>query len=118
MAHIALGQQNYGELIPQSTIDEVVHTIAERFDPEKIVLFGSYCSGKPNPDSDLDLLVVMSSDQPRNRRASPIRLAFQPLPCPMDILVYTPEEINKWNGTINHIVTVALKTGKTVYERH
>jgi hypothetical protein len=36
----------------------------------------------------------------------------------MDIFVYTPEEIDKWNGTINHIVTTALKTGKTLYERH
>ena len=50
-------------------------------------------------------------------RAAPIRLLFSPYPCPMDILVYTPAEIDKWYGTANHIVTEAMDTGKTAYGR-
>ncbi|MBN1453622.1 MAG: nucleotidyltransferase domain-containing protein [Anaerolineales bacterium] len=45
--------------IPQKAIDEVVRQIAEKFRPQKIILFGSYARGKPRPESDVDLLVVM-----------------------------------------------------------
>lgn len=117
MAAISLKRQQYGELVPQETIEGVVRTIAERFHPEKIVLFGSYASGNPTPDSDLDLLVIMDSDQPRYRRPVPIHLLFRPKPCAMDILVYTPAEVKKWNGTQSHIVTEAFESGRVVYER-
>jgi len=39
------------------------------------------------------------------------------MPCAMDILVFTPEEIAKWNGTVNHIATIAIQAGKVLYER-
>jgi predicted nucleotidyltransferase len=117
MAAISIKQQQYGELIAPETIDEVAKAIAENFHPEKIILFGSYASGIPTPDSDLDFLVVMDSEQPRYRRAIPMHLMFSPKPCPMDILVYTPDEIVKWNGTISHVVTEAFQHGRVLYER-
>jgi predicted nucleotidyltransferase len=80
-------------------------------------VFGSYASGRPTPDSDLDLLVVMETALPRHKRAAPIRLLFRPMPCAMDILVYTPDEVAHWKGTVNHIVTEAFETGRVVYER-
>lgn len=97
--------------------DHVVDTIARHCDPSKIIVFGSTAAGHAGAASDLDLLVVMESALPRHRRAAPIRLLFSPYPCPMDILVYTPAEIRKWYGTANHIVTEAMDTGETVYER-
>jgi predicted nucleotidyltransferase len=118
MAAVSLKQQSQGELIASETIEGVAQAIAENFHPEKIILFGSYASGTPTPDSDLDFLVVMDSNQPRYRRSGPLQLMFKPYPCAMDILVYTPEEVSKWNGAINHIVTIAHKTGRTLYERH
>lgn len=117
MATVSLKQQKIGELIAPETIEGVTKAIADHFHPEKIILFGSYASGTPTPDSDLDLLVVMDSDQPRNKRSVPIRLMFSPVPCPMDILVYTPDEIKKWNGVTNHIVTEAYLDGRVVYDR-
>lgn len=118
MATVSLKRQQYGELISPETIDGVAKAIAENFHPEKIILFGSYASGNPTPDSDLDFLVVMDSDQPRNKRSSSLQLMFQAYPCAMDILVYTPDEVNKWNGVINHIVTIAHKTGSVLYDRN
>jgi hypothetical protein len=35
----------------------------------------------------------------------------------MDILVYVPEEVARWNGIVNHIITEVMRRGKTVYER-
>ncbi len=108
--------QSLGHLISQETIDGVINVIASRFSPDKILLFGSYASGIPTPDSDLDLLVVMETDRPRNKRSTPIRLLFKPMPCSMDILVVTPEEVKYWNGTVNHIITEAFQTGKVLYD--
>ncbi|MBF0173573.1 MAG: nucleotidyltransferase domain-containing protein [Magnetococcales bacterium] len=104
-------------LISSETISKVVHTIVEHFNPVRIVLFGSYASGNPDPDSDLDLLIVMPSSLPRYKRALPIRMLFRPAPCSMDILVYTPEEVDHWMGTVNHIVTNALQSGRILHER-
>ena len=109
--------QQYGELIPRQTIDAIIQAIAETFSPQQIVLFGSYASGQPGPDSDLDLLIVMNSDLPRHKRGVPIMLLFRPIPCSIEVLVYTPEEVAKWKGTTNHIITEAYQSGKVVYER-
>ncbi len=117
MTTISARQQGPAELLTQEMIDAVTRGIAERFSPYKIILFGSYASGHPTPDSDLDLFVVMDTDLPRHKRATPIRLLFRPAPCAMDILVYTPEEVARWNGTVNHIITEVIRHGTTVYER-
>jgi len=113
MKTVSIREQQCGKLIPQETIDAIVRLIAEAFSPQQIILFGSYVYGQPTPDSDLDLLLVMDSDLPKHKRATLIRLLFRPAPCAMDILVYTPEEIARWNGTTNHIITEAFRHGRT-----
>ena len=117
METVSLPCQCTGDLIPRETIDGIISAIAENFSPEQIVLFGSYASDQPTPDSDLDLLVVMDTDLPRYKRAVPIHLLFRPMPCSMDILVYTPAEVAEWNGTVNHIITEAFREGRIVYEQ-
>lgn len=114
---VSVLEQRYGELIAQETIQGVVDAIAENFSPDRIIVFGSYACGRPTRDSDLDLLIVMRTSLPRHKRAAPIRLLFRPTPCSMEILVYTPEEVEQWNGTLNHIITEAFRWGKVVYER-
>src|SRR6266571_7050671 len=52
----------YPNLVPMSAIRRYARAIAERFQPEKIILFGSYAYGTPTPDSDVDLLVVMPTN--------------------------------------------------------
>jgi len=47
--------------IPLSAIRRFVRQIAERFHPDKIILFGSYAYGQPHAESDVDLLVIMPS---------------------------------------------------------
>ena len=114
---VSAKEQGIGELVSQEAINSIVRAIAERFSPYKIILFGSYASGSATPDSDLDLLVVMDTDLPPHKRATPMRLLFRPVPCAMDILVYAPEEVARWNGTVNHIITEVMRRGKTLYER-
>lgn len=101
----------------RADIERVARSIARRFDPEQVVLFGSHATGTPTPDSDVDLLVVMSMDVPRHERAASIRALFRPSPFPMDTLVFTPEEVEYWRGTVNHIITEAFESGEVLYER-
>ncbi len=114
---VSIPEQKAGQLIPTDIIESIIYAIVDHFSPLEVILFGSYASGDPTSDSDLDLLVVMETDLPSHKRATPIRLLFRPMPCPMDILVYTPEEVNKWKATINHIIAEAFRSGRIVYER-
>jgi predicted nucleotidyltransferase len=88
--------------------------VAEQFQPEKIVLFGSYAYGTPHADSDVDILVIMPC---RNQldQAFKIRMAI-PAPFPMDLIVRKPNNI-KWRleeGELFH--TEILTKGKALYE--
>jgi predicted nucleotidyltransferase len=107
----------YGELLSSELLNAIIAKIACELCPEKVIIFGSYARGTPGPDSDLDILIVMNSELPRHKRVLNVRALFNPQPCPMDILVYTPQEVQYWNGTINHIITEAFETGIVHYER-
>jgi len=77
-----------GANIPMRVIRRYARAIAERFQPDKIILFGSYAYGTPHEDSDVDLVVVMAArSQPE--QAVTIRMALA-APFPMDLLVRTP----------------------------
>lgn len=103
--------------VAEKLIYEIVDKIAKKFNPEKIILFGSYAHGTPNKDSDLDLLVIMDSDLPPHKRAALVRSAIISHPCSIDIVVRTPEEIEKYKDIIGTIIYPALKFGKVIYER-
>lgn len=101
----------------QSLLEEVVRRIVEAVDPEKIILFGSHAYGKPHEESDLDILVVMDSDLPRYKRSVPIYKALADLLIPMDVLVYTPNEIEAWEDVPQAFITSVLRKGKVLYEK-
>lgn len=63
-------------MIDSNKISEVVTKIATQFNPDNIILFGSYANGTPNDDSDLDLLIFQDSDLPMQKRGLDIRLSF------------------------------------------
>jgi predicted nucleotidyltransferase len=75
--------------VPRSAIRRFARRIAERFGPEKIILFGSFAYGTPHEDSDVDLLVVMPASNEINQSIR-ITLAFEPV-FPLDLIVRTPE---------------------------
>ena len=72
-------------------IHRVIQQIVEQFHPQKVILFGSYAYGKPTEDSDVDLLVVMETDEPPIHAAAKIAAAIEH-PFPLDIMVRTPSE--------------------------
>jgi predicted nucleotidyltransferase len=98
-------------------LPEITQRILEVSDPEQIILFGSYARGDNGPDSDLDLLVVLRAVQ--STRAESIRLkrALRGLLVPVDILVATPEQLERHRNTVGLIYRTVLSEGKLVYER-
>ncbi len=104
-------------MIDSSKISEIVNKIASGYNPDKIILFGSYATENPTEDSDLDLLVIKNSDLPRPQRNMIVRKMLFGSMIPIDIIVYTPEEINESIDNSYSFIYKALNTGKTVYER-
>ncbi len=97
-------------------MDEIVRRIVETIHPHKIVLFGSRARGDARPDSDIDLLVIADSDEPRWVRARPLYGALRGILIPMDIVVYTPEEVHEWSEVSQAFVTTAVHEGRSLYE--
>ena len=98
-------------------IEEMVRRIVEKFDPEKIILFGSYARGEGGPDRDADLLIIMRYSGSRRRQATEIDLALWGIDLPADIMVFSPEEIEKYRALVGTIIYPALREGKVVYEQ-
>lgn len=96
---------------------EVVQRIVSVFDPERIILFGSYAYGQPTPDSDVDLLIVLESDQRPAARAASVTRSLRPIPFPMDILVRTPDEIRYRLEIGDYFIQEILTKGKVLHER-
>ena len=97
-------------------VEEIVRRIVETVHPEKIILFGSLARGDARPESDLDLLVIAQSQEPRYRRSAPLYGILSDIFIPMDILVYSPEEVEEWSGVRQAFVTTAIREGRVVYE--
>jgi len=108
------------EITPE-VIQEIVDAFVRVANPRKIILFGSHACGDAKPDSDLDFLVV--EDEPfgpsRSRHEEWLRLyrALRGTAVPVDILVYSADEVRMWTRSINHVVHEAMTQGVVVYDR-
>ncbi|MBI1870845.1 MAG: nucleotidyltransferase domain-containing protein [Chlamydiae bacterium] len=96
-------------------ISNVAQQIVKSVHPDKIILFGSYAYGKPNQDSDVDLLVIMKTRKRPVKRAPEITKAIQFYPFPMDILVRTPQEINHRLQLKDPFYLSIIHKGKVLY---
>lgn len=98
---------------------KAVEGIVELLEPERVILFGSYARGQAGPGSDLDLLVVIETDEPpleaciRVRRAARARCHG----VPMDVLAYTPEELEARLAAGHPLLERILREGVALYAR-
>lgn len=102
----------------EAKIPEIKDKIVREIDPEKIILFGSYAWGEPDNDSDVDLFIIQKSDEPKRQRQTYLRRKLFGSGVPVDILVYTPEEIKKSiNENGNLFIEDIARNGKILYEK-
>ncbi len=102
--------------IEPKLVDEIVRRIVETVHPEKIILFGSQARREARPQSDMDLLVIVDSKEPRYRRSARLYGVLSDILVPMDILVYSPDEVEEWSGVRQAFVTTAIREGRVLYE--
>ena len=98
-------------------LNEIIKTIAKKARPEKIYLFGSRVNGKATKNSDYDILVIKKTNQSKYKRTVFIYKLFGLLDISVDILVYTPKEVEMWKDASASFIHHILKTGKLVYEK-
>ena len=98
-------------------LSEVVRRIVEVAQPEKIILFGSAARGEMGRNSDLDLLVVKSGDYHKGRITGEIYRHLIGVGQAVDVILVTPEEVDRYRNSHPLVIKPALKEGKVVYER-
>ena len=108
-------------LVTQDLLDEMTEVIVEAMSPVSVILFGSHARDQARGASDVDLLIVMnrpfgSADSRREEMARIWRLLAH-FPVAQDILLFTPEEVERWRHTKNHVVARAHREGRVLYER-
>jgi len=99
------------------TVQNIVDRIVRNYDPDKIILFGSYAQDTPNENSDVDLLIVKDSELPRHKRGREVRKLLYGILVPMDIIVFTNKEIEEERNLKFSFVYEVLKTGKVLYAK-
>lgn len=105
----------FGANIPMRVIRRYARAIADEFQPDKIILFGSYAYGTPNEDSDVDLLVVMPARDPHSQAVRiQSRLAA---PFPLDLIIRTPKEMHWRLEEGESFLTTIVSQGKVLYEK-
>ena len=98
-------------------VERMKEHIVRRFDPLRVVLFGSHARGDAGPDSDVDFLVVLPEVWNKRQAAIEIRRALSGFHTPKDIIVTSPEEISRRGDLIGSILRPALREGRILYER-
>ena len=99
-------------------IQAVADKIAKEFQPEKIILFGSYAWGTPHQNSDVDVLIIKQTNKKKWEREYELRskLIGNHFP-PLDMLIYTPEELEHRKELGDVFVKSILSNGTTLYAR-
>lgn len=108
---------NGRETVDISGLAEVVRRIVEVAHPDKIILFGSAARGEMGPNSDLDLLVIKSGPIHRGRLTESIYMNLFGVGQAVDLIVVTPEDVERYRNSFCLVIEPALREGKVIYER-
>jgi predicted nucleotidyltransferase len=101
----------------RAELRKIVDRIVRRFNPQRIILFGSLARGDAGPGSDVDLLVVMTVEGSRREKAIEIGVALHDIRVSKDIIVTTPEDFEWRKDVIGTIEWPAAREGRVLYAR-
>lgn len=101
-----------------STLDAVVERLVRAYDPERIILFGSHVGGATREGTDIDLLIVKETDRrPIDRRVE-VESLLSDRQVPLDLLVYTPQELRDLYAAGSPFIEEVVETGRALYMRN
>ena len=102
-------------MVDMKKIKDLTLQIAREFNPERIILFGSYAYGQPGNDSDVDILVVLPFKGKPVRKAIEIRNKVNAV-VPLDLIVRTPEQVAERLAQNDWFMREIVERGRTLYE--
>lgn len=94
---------------------EIIRRIVEVVKPDKIIMFGSAAKGTMGPNSDVDLLVIKSGNIHRRRLAQKIYMNLFGVGQAVDVIVVTPEDVERYRDSFALVIYPALREGKVIY---
>ena len=104
-------------MVRMQEIQQITERIAREFDPERIILFGSYASGRPTSDSDVDLLVILPFSGKPFWKSLEIMNRLD-APFPLDLLARRPDDTARRYAQGDPLIREALRHGRVLYERN
>ncbi len=99
----------------EETLQEIIRRIVRVASPERIILFGSAARGETGPHSDLDLLVIKSGEFDYGRLVGDIYVNLHGVGQAVDVIVVTPEDVERYRDVPYLVIASALREGKEVY---
>jgi predicted nucleotidyltransferase len=103
-------------VVTLEAIRELSSRIAQEFDPDRIILFGSYAHGAPSEDSDVDILVILPFQESNLRKSLEILNRVNPR-FPIDLLARRPDDTSRRYAEGDPLIREVLERGKVLYER-
>jgi len=103
--------------VSESILNEATRRIVEQFHPVKVILFGSQARGEAHEKSDIDLIVLCAAFDDRYDLEARMYASLRGIPCPIDLMVYTPTEFEQERLMFGTAAHPAWREGKVVYEQ-
>lgn len=102
--------------VTQERMQDAARRVAEALGPARVILFGSHAWGQPAADSDVDLMVVMDHvDEPVHRLASRAYRALRGVGFPVDIVIRSSRELERWGSVSASLERQVLDRGVVLY---
>ena len=103
------------KVLRKETLKKIIQRVVEVAQPEKVILFGSAARGKMGSNSDVDLLVVKRGKFDRSRLVGDIYMNLHGVGQAVDVILVTPEEVERYRNTHCLVIAPALREGREVY---
>jgi uncharacterized protein len=104
-------------MLDQEMLDELIQRVVEAAQPSKLIVFGSQARGAGKRDSDIDLLVITQGPVHRGRLTEEIYMKLIGVGRAIDVIVITPDDVNKHKDNPYLVISPALREGIVVYEK-
>jgi len=101
--------------LSEETLQEIIRRIVKVAEPEKIILFGSAARGEMGPNSDVDLLVIKRGKFHQGHLTGEIYMNLHGVGQAVDVILVTPEQVERYRNTHFLVIAPALREGKEIY---
>lgn len=115
ISHVQQDDKSHTQTLTGDMRKQLVDLLVQASNPRKIILFGSYTRGEQTPDSDLDIIVILDEVHDRLDDMVRLRRALAPMRMPIDVLVYSEDDVRQRGGWLGTVLHEALTEGWTLY---